>query len=123
MNPARVVIACLIAPVATTLLFMAWGAVSSGSFHITEFPGIFLLYGVSPFLGASISWMPFVLRSDKKFSRAFYLGAGALSGLVTGAVAAAISMGRFQPYLVFATNGALSALIFREIAVTGEETI
>ena len=124
MNPARVVIAYLVAAFATTLLFVAWLTVSSGSFHFSELPFLFLLYGVPPLLGASISWMPFVLRSDaNSFNRGFYFVAGALSGLVTAVVATAISRGLFQPYLAFAIIGALSALIFREVALTGDETI
>jgi hypothetical protein len=124
MNPGRIVIGFLAAPMATTLLLMAWFAVGSGSFQLAEFPAVFLLYGVPPLLGASISWMPFVLRRQaSEVSRGLCVGAGALSGLVAAAVVSAVSAGLFQPYLTYTIIGALSALIFREIALTGAETI
>ncbi|MEK6302661.1 MAG: hypothetical protein AABO41_18270 [Acidobacteriota bacterium] len=122
MNPARIVMAYLAAPLITTSLFMLWDALG-GSFHLHNFPSLLLIFCI-PHLLATLLWMPFLLsRESRRFGRLFYLGAGAVSGFLTAALASVLFGSSFQIYMGFAICGALSASIFREIAVTGEETI
>jgi hypothetical protein len=114
--------AYLASPLLTTSLFMVWSALG-GHFDLSNFrPALF--FCCVPHLGATISWIPFVVsREPARFGRLFYLGAGAASGLVTALVGAALSFGLLQAYLAFTITGAVSALIFREIAVMRDQTI
>ncbi|HTG14879.1 MAG TPA: hypothetical protein VK747_06385 [Blastocatellia bacterium] len=122
MNPGRIVMAYLAAPLITTSLFMLWGALG-GSFHLLDFPFLLLVFCIPHLLG-TLLWMPFVLsRDSRRFGRLFYLGAGAVSGFLTAAFASLLLGSSLQIYLGFTICGALSASIFREIAVTGEKTV
>ena len=122
MNPARIVMAYLAAPLITTSLFMLWDALG-GSFHPRNFPFLLLVFCIPHLLG-TLFWMPFVLsRDSRRFGRLFYLGAGAVSGFLTATLAALLFRSSFQIYLGFTICGALSAWIFRDIAVAGDETI
>ena len=122
MNPGRLVIAYLTAPVMTALLWMVWGALNGG-FELSDFSSVLFFCSI-PHLGATISWIPFViLREPSRFGRSFYLGAGAASGLVSTPLGGGLFFGFAPFHMAFTILGALSALIFREIAATGPETI
>jgi hypothetical protein len=122
MNPARIVMAYLAAPLITTSLFVLWDALG-GSFHLHEFPFLLLFYCIPHLLG-TLLWMPFVLSRDyRRFGRLFYLGAGVVSGFLTASLAMILYGGFSQMYVILTIAGGLSALIFREIAVAGNETI
>ena len=124
MHPARVVMAYLVAPLITTCFIMVWGALG-GSFHLQLREFQFLLtVSCLPHIVGTFLWMPFILSRDSgRFGRLLYLGAGAVSGFLVAALSVVLSSPSFQSYLALTISGALSALIFREIAVTGEETI
>lgn len=119
MNPARILLGYLIAPLAVPLAFIVLGALG-GSFHLREFPAILLIYGVFPYLIATLFFVPvmFILKRAGNFGWVYFVFAGATSGVVVGLIASVVSETNVSLSIGLMLSGALSSLVFYKIAMS-----
>lgn len=119
MNPVRILLGYLIAPLAVPLAFIVLGALG-GSFRLREFPSILLLYGVFPYLIATLFFVPlmFILKRAGNFGGVFFVVAGVTGGLVVALISSVVSESNASIYLALMLSGALSSVVFYKIAMT-----
>lgn len=101
------------------LAFIALGALR-GSFRLQEFPSILIIYGVFPYLIATLFFVPlmFILKRNGNFGGVFFVAVGGIGGLVVALIANLVSESNLSLYALFALSGALSSIVFYKIALS-----
>ena len=107
------------APLAVLFAFIVLDAFG-GSFQPENFSAILLLYGVFPFLIATLFFIPlmFILRRAGHFGGVFFVLAGSAGGLVVASISSIVSQVNTGLYLWLMLAGALSSFVFYRIAIT-----
>jgi hypothetical protein len=116
MNPARIVLGYLVAPLAVPLAFISIGALG-GSFRAGDFSGILLLYGIFPYLMATLLFVPLILilRTAGLLEGVFFVLAGGVGGVAVALISNAFSELNLSIVLLMALGGGLSSLCFTRL--------
>ncbi|MEK6287175.1 MAG: hypothetical protein AABO57_15650 [Acidobacteriota bacterium] len=119
MNPVRILLGYLIAPLAVPFAFIALDALG-GSFRLREFPSILLLYGVFPYLIATLFFVPlmFILKRAGNLGWVYFVVAGGIGGVVVALISSVVSESNASLYVALMLSGALSSLVFFKIAMS-----
>jgi hypothetical protein len=101
------------------LAFIVLG-VLGGSFRLDEFPSILLLYGVFPYLIATLFFVPlmFILKRAGNLGWVYFVVAGCIGGVVVALISDVVAQSNASLYLAFTLSGALSSLVFYKIAMS-----
>jgi len=92
LSPMRVLLGYLIAPFAVPIAFIVFDLLG-GSFRLREFWPILLMYGVFPYLIATLFFVPlmFVLKKAGNFGWLYFVIAGSIGGVAVGLIASIVS--------------------------------